>query len=486
MFTVRGYRRKKIKKKMSNQFIGEDFLLHSSTAKRLYHDYAETMPIIDYHCHLPVAQIRENTHFQNLTDIWLRGDHYKWRAMRTFGVEERFITGDGSDRDKFRRWAAVVPHTLRNPLFHWTHMELKNPFGITELLGEANADKVYDHCNELLATDAFSAKGLLEHFQVRTVCTTDDPCDDLKDHDLIRESGFKIKVLPAFRPDKILNLTGGDSFRRYVERLSACSSVSITDLQSLLDALENRVAYFHSKGGGLADHGLNYVPLFDPHGEKAVDETLKKVLAGDDRAASDPRAVDAYAGYVLYRLCGMYHAKGWVQQFHLGALRNVNTKKLEVFGPDTGFDSIGDFPQAQGLAGLFDSLERSQQLTKTILYNLNPADNDVFATMIGNFMEGPTRGKMQYGASWWFLDQLDGMEKQINSLSNMGLLGCFVGMLTDSRSFLSYSRHDYFRRLLCDILGRDVEAGLLPADEKWLGGMVQDICYNNAHEYFNW
>lgn len=471
---------------MSDQFIGEDFLLHSAPAKRLYHDYAEAMPIIDYHCHLPVAQIRENGYFKNLTDIWLRGDHYKWRAMRTLGVDERFITGDASDRDKFRHWAAAVPHTLRSPLFHWTHMELKNPFGITGLLNEGSADQVYDHCNELLGTDGFTARGLLAHFQVKTVCTTDDPSDDLKDHDLIRESGFGIRVLPAFRPDRILNVTGGDGFRQYVERLGAQAQVKITDLESLLAALETRVAYFHAKGGGLADHGLNYIPRFDPNGAKTVDEVFRKVLGGQDTAVSDPRVADAYAGYILYRLCGMYHQKGWVQQFHLGALRNVNTGKLQKFGPDTGFDSIGDFPQAEGLANLFDSLEKSGQLTKTILYNLNPADNEVFATMIGNFMEGPAKGKMQYGASWWFLDQLDGMEKQINALSNMGLLGCFVGMLTDSRSFLSYSRHDYFRRLLCDMLGRDMEAGLLPDDEKWLGGMVRDICYNNAHEYFNW
>lgn len=460
--------------------------MHSEPARRLYHDYAESMPIIDYHCHLPVSQIRADSHFENLTDIWLRGDHYKWRAMRTLGIDEKYITGDGSDRDKFHRWAAVVPQTLRNPLFHWTHMELKNPFGITELLNEGNADKVYDHCNELLKTDEFSTRGLLRHFNVKTVCTTDDPIDDLGDHEQIKDSGFEIKILPAFRPDKVLNVTGGDTFRKYVSALGEAAGVAISDLASLLDALGKRVDYFHARGGGLADHGLNYIPVFDSRGDKAVDETLKKVLAGDDSAVQDRGVADSYAGYVLFRLCGMYHEKGWVQQFHLGALRNVNTEKLKVFGPDTGFDSIGDFPQAVGMGGLFDALERSGQLAKTILYNLNPADNEVFATMIGNFMEGPTRGKMQYGASWWFLDQLDGMEKQIDVLSNMGILGCFVGMLTDSRSFLSYSRHDYFRRLLCDIFGRDIEAGLLPNDEKWLGGMIKDICYNNAHNYFNW
>lgn len=471
---------------MSTQFIGEDFLLQNETARRLYHEYAEQMPIIDYHCHLPVRQIRDNNPFENLTDIWLRGDHYKWRAMRALGVEEAYITGSASDRDKFRKWAEVVPLTLRNPLFHWTQMELKNPFGITELLNGSNADKVYDHCNALLEKPEYTARGLLKHFQVRTVCTTDDPCDDLKDHDLVKASNFEIKVLPAFRPDKALNITGGNTFRQYIEKLGGAAGLQITDLDSLVEALDKRVGYFHEKGGGLADHGLNYIPLFDPNDNEGVNKVFKQVLGGDDAAVKDPRVADAYMGYVLFRLCGMYHARGWVQQFHLGALRNVNTEKLKVFGPDTGFDSIGDFPQAEGLAGLLNNLEKTGRLTKTILYNLNPADNEVFATMTGNFMEGPTKGKMQYGASWWFLDQLDGMEKQINVLSNMGILGCFVGMLTDSRSFLSYSRHDYFRRLLCNIFGKDVQSGLLPNDEKWLGSMIRDICYNNAREYFGW
>lgn len=472
--------------KTSLPFIGEDFLLQSELARRLYHDYAGPMPIIDYHCHLPVAQIRENLPFKNITDIWLRGDHYKWRAMRTLGIDEKYITGSASDQEKFRHWAEAVPATLRNPLFHWTHMELRDPFGIDELLCEENADRIYDHCNGLLAGPDFTARGLLRHFNVKTVCTTDDPTDDLRDHDLIRESGFEIKVLPAFRPDKVLQITGGDAFRAYIGKLGEVSGVTITGLDSLLEALEKRVAYFHEKGGSLADHGLNYIPFFDSEGEKAADGIFTRVLAGDDAASGDPRKADAYAGYVLFRLCRMYHDKGWVQQFHLGALRNVNTKKLKVFGPDTGFDSIGDFRQAGGLGNLLDALERLGQLTKTILYNLNPADNEVFATMIGNFMEGPARGKMQYGASWWFLDQLDGMEKQINTLSNMGILSCFIGMLTDSRSFLSYSRHDYFRRLLCNIFAKDVEAGLVPRDEKWIGGIVRDICYHNARDYFGW
>lgn len=464
-------------------FIGEHFLLQNETARRLYHDYAAGMPIIDYHCHLPVERIQRNNPFDNLTDIWLRGDHYKWRAMRTLGVEERYITGDAGDDEKFRHWAASVPYTVRNPLYHWTHMELKNPFGITDLLSEDNADEVYASCNKMLATPAFTARGLLEHFNVSVVCTTDDPCDDLHDHTLLAGSGFGVKVLPAFRPDNALRLGGGDSFRQYISRLSDASGIKITDLESLLEALRSRVAYFHEKGGRLADHGLNYIPFFDEKNRAAIDAAFKGVLSGK---VPDPATVDDYAGYVLVHLCRMYHEKDWVQQFHLGALRNVNTGKLKAFGADTGFDSIADFRQAEGMARLFDNLDRSGQLTRTIIYNLNPADNEVFATMGGNFNEGPARGKMQYGSAWWFLDQLDGMEKQINALSNMGILSCFIGMLTDSRCFLSYSRHEYFRRLLCNIFGKDVQAGLLPDDEKWLGSVIQDICYHNAERYFSW
>lgn len=471
---------------MNTHFIGEDFLLQNEAARRLYHEYAAAMPIIDYHCHLPVRQIRESNPFRNLTDLWLRGDHYKWRAMRSLGVDEKYITGNGTDEEKFSHWAAIVPDTLRNPLYHWTHMELKNPFGVTELLDEHNAEKVYRHCNELLQQPEYAPRGLLQHFQVRTVCTTDDPCDDLLDHELIRDSNFEIKVLPAFRPDRVLHIGGGSAFREYIARLGEVSGLEITDLEGLLAALKSRVAYFHLQGGRLADHGLNCIPLFDEHDPKSIDEVFKKVLSGHDLAAGDQTTKDNFAGFILFQLCGMYHEKGWVQQFHLGALRNVNTGKLEAFGPDTGFDSIGDFRQAEGMGSLFDKLDRSGALAKTILYNLNPADNEVFATMAGNFNEGPSRGKMQYGSSWWFLDQLDGMEKQINTLSNMGILSCFVGMLTDSRCFLSYSRHDYFRRLLCNIFGRDIQAGLLPNDEKWLGKMIQDICYNNAKGYFNW
>ncbi len=472
------------KSRQPNYIFGEEFLLQNDTARQLYHDYAEKMPVIDFHCHLPVKQIADDYTFKNLTDIWLRGDHYKWRAMRTLGVDEKFITGSASDEDKFLKWAEVVPDTLRNPLFHWTHLELKDPFGVEAYLNTDNAKQIYEHCNSLLKKPAFTTQGLLKHYNVTSVCTTDDPCDSLEHHDRLKESDFSTKVLPAFRPDSVLKIEAGQVFRNYVKNLSEVSGISVNNLDSLLEALRNRVNYFHEKGARLADHGLNFIPAFDEKNKAAVEQTLKSVLGGTDNILDVD--IENYRGLVLFELCKMYHEKGWVQQFHLGALRNVNKGKLKTFGPDTGFDSIGDYRQAPGLAALLDKLEQGGQLAKTILYNLNPADNELFATMPGNFNEGPGKGKIQYGAAWWFLDQLDGMEEQINALSNMGILSCFVGMLTDSRSFLSYSRHDYFRRLLCNIFGKDMEDGLLPNDERWIGKMIENICYNNAKEYFGW
>lgn len=471
--------------KKGTYIFNEDFLLQNDTARRLYHDYAADMPIIDYHCHLPVKQIAENYSFENMTDVWLRGDHYKWRAMRTLGVDEAYITGTATDEEKFIRWAGIVPETLRNPLFHWTHLELKDPFGVREYLNGQNAKQIYDHCNQLLQQPDFTTQGLLKHFRVKTVCTTDDPIDDLQYHTLLSRSGFAVRIIPAFRPDKVLDLSGGERFRSYIEQLGHAAGVTINNLDTLLEALQNRVNYFHEKGARLSDHGLSYIPSFNIGETAEIDNHFKKVLRGDDEDRDYTIAQDNYAGYLLFHLCRMYHDKGWVQQFHVGALRNVNTGKLQAYGPDTGFDSIGDHPQARNMASFFDKLEQDGRLAKTILYNLNPADNEVFAAMVGNFNEGPEKGKMQYGAAWWFLDQLDGMEKQINVLSNMGILSCFVGMLTDSRSFLSYSRHEYFRRLLCNIFGKDAEAGLLPSDEDWLGGIIRDICYNNAKNYFN-
>ncbi len=461
--------------------IPEDFLLYSKQAKVLYHDYAKDLPIIDYHNHLPPQEIAENKKFSSLTEIWLKGDHYKWRAMRALGVDENYITGSASDEEKFMAWAKVVPATVRNPLFHWTHMELKNPFGVQSFLNEQSAPKIYSHANELLAQDNFSTQGLLTQFNVVMVGTTDDPCDDLKYHKQLQESSFAVKVKPSFRPDKSLLIGDVNAYRAYIQKLSAASGIQITDVESLIAALRNRVEYFEAHGASISDHGLQAIPtkltLTD-----AQKQEYKKLLAGDVDTFSD---TDAFAGYVLTELGKIYHEKGWVQQFHLGAIRNNNHGMMRKLGPDTGYDSIADFKQAESLSNFLGNLSLEDQLTKTILYNLNPADNDVFATMIGNFADGKTKGKMQFGSGWWFLDQKDGMEKQLNSLSNMGVLSTFVGMLTDSRSFLSYSRHEYFRRILCNLLGSEMENGQIPDDEKWIGQIVKDICYYNAKQYFN-
>jgi glucuronate isomerase len=461
--------------------MGEDFLLHTETARRLYHEYAKGMPIIDYHCHLPPQAIAENKPFANMTDIWLAGDHYKWRALRSLGVEERYITGDATDEEKFLTWAIALPHTLRNPLYHWAHMELKNPFGVTELLSEANGRAIYNHCNELLQKPEFTPRGLLEHFKVEMVGTTDDPVDSLEHHRQIAASGFRTKVLPSFRPDKALNLAGGEAYRAYLRHLSEASGVAIKSLDTLLEALQQRVEFFHANGCRVSDHGLSYLPFPGKESGK-LENAFSAVLQGDDSEAGLYQ--EELSAFVLLALCRMYHERGWVQQFHVGALRNNNTRMLQTNGPDTGYDSIGDFPQAAGMSAFFNALEKEGRLTKTIIYNLNPADNAAFAAMAGNFQGEGIRGKIQFGSAWWFLDQLDGMREQMNVLSNMGLISCFVGMLTDSRSFLSYSRHEYFRRLLCQMFGDDIEKGLLPADIPWIGKMVQDICYNNAKNYF--
>ncbi|MGY3053147.1 glucuronate isomerase [Pedobacter sp. UYEF25] len=460
--------------------IPENFLLYSQKAKILYHDYAKDMPIIDYHNHLPPQEIAENKSFENITQIWLKGDHYKWRAMRTLGVDERYITGDASDEEKFLAWAKVVPETIRNPLFHWTHMELKNPFGINSFLNESSAKKIYRESNELLAEKNFSTQGLLKHFNVKMVGTTDDPTDNLSHHKNLLAQGFEIKVKPSFRPDKSLMIQDAQAYRAYTQKLSAASNINITDLDSLLEALKDRVDFFAAHGATISDHGLNTIPS-KIQLSKAQKVEVSKVLSGESDQYSDP---EAFAGYVLSELSKMYYEKGWVQQFHLGAIRNNNYGMMRKLGPDTGYDSIGDYKQAQSLSNFLGNLSLDDQLAKTIIYNLNSADNDVFAAMIGNFADGKTKGKVQFGAGWWFLDQKDGMEKQLNSLSNMGILSTFIGMLTDSRSFLSYSRHEYFRRVLCNLLGTEMDNGQIPDDEKWIGKIVQDICFNNANDYF--
>jgi glucuronate isomerase len=463
-------------------FLDENFLLQTETAIELFHEFAKSQPIIDYHNHLPPDQVASNHRFRSLTEIWLQGDHYKWRAMRSDGVSERFCTGNTTDWEKFEAWARTVPHTLRNPLYHWTHMELKFPFGIKDkLLGPATAREIYDSCNALLAQPEFTTQGLLRKYNVLVVCTTDDPVDSLEHHAVhARNAKAFTKLYPTWRPDKALAVHDLAAWNSWVGKLEAASGVSIGSLASFMDAVKKRHDFFHASGCRASDHGLEAI-VATPYGPREIETIFDKARAGK---ALGPEEIDKFRSALLHDFALLDHARGWVQQFHLGAMRNNNTRAARTLGPDTGFDSIGDYPQATTLARFLDRLDDTEQLAKTILYNLNPADNDLFATVIGNFQDGSAPGKMQFGSSWWFLDQLDGMEKQINSLSNMGLLSRFVGMLTDSRSFLSYSRHEYFRRLLCNIIGNDVERGLLPNDRGLLSTLVQDVCFRNARQYF--
>jgi len=458
----------------------ENFLLENKTAEILYHEYAKDQPIIDYHCHLPPDEIAQNRQFANITNIWLDGDHYKWRAMRTLGVPEQFITGEADDYDKFKKWAETVPYTVRNPLFHWTHLELKRYFNIDQILKPESAREIYDHCTEQLQTPAFSTKNILRSMNVEVVCTTDDPTDTLEYHQQVKKDGFDIKMLPAFRPDKAV-LIENEAFVEYLQKLGRVVDQEIISFSDLLEVLNKRADYFHANDCRLSDHGLEQLYAVD-FSDHEADLVLKKRLAGKILTIEEN---SIYKSAVLYHLGKMYHARGWTQQFHLGALRSNSSRMLRILGPDTGFDSIGDFDQASALSRFLNRLDEEDKLSKTVLYNLNPRDNEVMATMVGNFNDGSIRGKMQFGSGWWFLDQKDGMEKQMNALSNMGLLSCFVGMLTDSRSFMSFPRHEYFRRILCNLIGRDVHNGELPNDVEWLGGIVKDICYGNAKNYFN-
>ncbi|MDA1269271.1 MAG: glucuronate isomerase, partial [Bacteroidetes bacterium] len=409
------------------------------------------------------------------------GYHYKGRAMRTLGIEEKFITGDATDFQKFEKWAYTLPYTLRNPLYHWSQMELSRYFGIEELLHPSQAEKMYFATSEKLQEEQFRARGLLEQMNVAVVCTTDDPADTLEHHESYFIQNHSVKMFPAFRPDKSFAIENIISYQTYLQRLGQAAGLKITSFDTLLEALENRVNFFHSRGCRLSDHGLENM-YFSKNTSLSPDQILKKVLEGIEPTEQE---IIAFKFHTLKALCKLYHAKGWVQQFHLGALRNTNERMERVLGPDTGFDSIGDFDQASSLAAFFNELDKSDQLTKTVIYNLNPRDNEVFASMIGNFNDGSVKGKMQYGSGWWYLDQKNGMENQLNALSNLGLLSCFIGMLTDSRSFLSFPRHEYFRRILCNLFGQDVENGELPWDEQWLGKIIQDICYYNAKAYFN-
>ena len=467
----------------SKHFIHQDFLLQSDLAQKLYFDHAADQPIIDFHSHLSPADIATNKKFGNISQVWLAGDHYKWRAMRTFGINEKYITGNAGDDEKFNAWAKTVPHTLRNPLFHWTHLELKNSFGVTDLLNEENSKNVYEHCNALLNGSEHTSQKFLEKYKVVYQATTDDPTDSLEFHQMAKkDSSFNIQLVPSFRPDKAFSIQDPSSFINYIALLSEKSGVSITDMTSLLDALKNRVEFFHDNGCRISDHGLQQIPLANPFSSK-LDAEFKVFLSSNGtNPFSDP---DAFVFHVLVSLAKMYHQKGWVQQFHLGAIRNNNSRLLSTLGADVGVDSIGDFSHAARLSAFLNTLDKEDKLTKTIVYNLNPADNAVFASMTGNFNDGSVKGKVQYGPAWWFLDQKNGMEEQLDVLSDMGLLSCFVGMITDSRSLLSFSRHEYFRRILCNLLANDMLNGILPHDEKWIGGMIEDICYRNAKAYLS-
>ncbi len=461
-------------------FIHENFLLENKYAEDLYQTYARKMPIIDYHNHLTPGDIANDTIFANITKVWIAGDHYKWRAMRTLGVDEHFITGNGSDKEKFDKWAESVPYTLRNPLYHWTHLELARYFDIHELLDKNSADAIYHEASGKLNTEAYSCRKLLTKMNVEVLCTTEDPIDRLEHHQTIAESGFKTRVSTAFRPDKSI-LIQDPAYNDYLDRLEEAANISISSYDTLCDALRSRISYFNRHGCKLSDHGLNHM-YYEPASSPVIASIfLKKrnrqVLTGMEAAQ--------FQSALLLFLAETYHEMGWVQQFHLGALRNNNSRMNSELGPDTGWDSIGDYPQAEKLSKFLDALDSRDKLAKTILYNSNPGDNPVLATMVGNFNDGSIRGKVQFGSGWWFLDQKDGMVRQMNDLSNMGLISCFIGMLTDSRSFLSFPRHEYFRRVLCNLFGQEIERGELPAEMEWIGKIIQDISYYNAKAYFN-
>ena len=463
-------------------FLDEHFLLNNKTSQHLYHTYAKHMPVIDYHCHLSPQHIAEDHHFQNLTQVWLAGDHYKWRAMRTNGVDESYCTGNKTDKEKFEKWAATVPYTLRNPLYHWTHLELQRYFGITEILNTNSAERIYDACSALIKTPAYSVRNMLRKMNVALVCTTDDPVDSLEYHIQLKKDGFEIPILPAFRPDQAMNVSNADQFNGYLKKLEAVTGISISSFDDFLFALQNRHDFFASVGCKVSDHGLEEINADDFTGSE-IDTIFNKIHAGKQLNETEQRK---FRSAMLIHFAEWDWEKGWVQQFHLGALRNNNARMLQQLGPDTGWDSIGDFSQARSLAIFLNKLDSDNKLAKTIIYNLNPADNELMATMIGNYNDGSVEGKVQFGSAWWFLDQKDGMVKQINALSNMGLLSKFVGMLTDSRSFLSFPRHEYFRRILCNLFGEEIENGELPNDIEWVGKVIEDICFYNARSYFGW
>lgn len=458
----------------------ENFLLDTNTAQELFHNHAAKMPIIDYHCHLVPQMVAEDHKFRSITELWLGGDHYKWRAMRTNGIAEEYCTGNASDWEKFEKWAETMPYTFRNPLYHWSHLELKTAFGIKKQLSPKTAREIYDICNEKLQQPEFSARGLMRHYNVECVCTTDDPIDDLRYHKQTAASGFEIKMLPAWRPDRAMNIEKPD-FADYMQKLSEVSEVEINSYKTMLDALQKRHDFFAENGCKLSDHGLEHF-YDEPYTDSQIETIFSKALRGMQLSTTE---IHQYK-HAFLKACGeMDYDSDWTQQYHYGAIRDNNTVMFNKVGADTGFDSIGEFNTARAMSHFLNELNNEGKLTRTILYTLNPCANEMIATMLGNFQDGVTPGKIQFGSGWWFNDQLDGMTRQMNTLSVLGLLSRFVGMLTDSRSFLSYPRHEYFRRLLCNILGNDVEKGLLPNDKETLVRMVEDISYNNARRYFN-
>ncbi|MHA1255010.1 MAG: glucuronate isomerase [Promethearchaeota archaeon] len=466
---------------MVQNFITEDFLLHSKAAKILYHEYAKDMPIFDYHSHLPPEQIANDVKFENITQVWLYGDHYKWRLMRTFGINENYITGDKSDYDKFISWSQTVPYTIRNPIYHWTHLELKNYFGISDrVLNPTTADNIYKRCNDMLQTDDFTVKNLIKRFKVKVVCTTDDPTSSLEYHKIIKEDKFEIKVLPTFRPDKGMAVESSKIFNEWLDKLESVTNTTINNYDSYLSALKERHKYFHNMGCRLSDHGMETI-FAENYSESEISEIFKKIRSGNELGYNE---ILKFKSAIMIEFGLMDYEKNWTQMLHIGAMRNNNSRLFRSLGPDTGFDSIGDYKVARSLSTFLDILDNSDRLPKTILFNINPKENGTLASMVGDFQDGSIPGKIQYGPAWWFLDTKRGMTDQINVLSDMGMLSKFVGMVTDSRSFLSYPRHEYFRRILCNILGEEIEKGELPNDLELIGNIVKDICYNNAKNYF--
>ena len=460
-------------------FINDNFLLNNKTAEYLFHKYSEYQPIVDFHCHLSPAMIAEDRQFANITQAWLEGDHYKWRAMRTNGIDEKFCTGNASDVEKFKKWAETVPATAGNPLYHWTHLELARYFNITELLSPATAVEIYEKASEMLRTKEFSTRSMIRRMKVEVVCTTDDPIDSLEHH-LKLKGSFEIKILPTFRPDNVTKTEDPEKFTAYIRKLELASDIEINSFKALCKALDRRHKFFHETGCRASDHGLDRF-YFASYTQDEIEKIFRTLQKGEKIS---PEESEKYKTAVMLELCKLNHKRGWIQQFHVGALRNNNARMFRLMGPDTGWDSIGIVQDPQKISKFLSELDSSDQLARSILYNLNPADNEMMITMAGNFNDGSSAVKVQYGAAWWFLDQKSGMEKHLRDLSALGLLSRFVGMVTDSRSFLSYPRHEYFRRLLCNFVGEEVEKGIIPDEEYILKPMIEGISYENAKEYF--